>query len=214
MIYLNSSMYLSGTVLGHATLYVNGVAKLLDDITYADDPADTTNLCRSYFGLIARDSIAVIDNAINRPRIYDTPSTDAGKTLTMGGNREFVFHGIGMALGGSFNAVNASGTTATNPAYTCPLGSSFTASGGCLQVVGGLVMKTYVAPYTSTAGSGMRPLRQLDPCQNTNHRPPYFPLARTRVRPFKSFDVDVRQVKTTTLIASYFSRLRGNRAAP
>lgn len=214
VVYLNSSMFLSGTVLGHATLYVNGVAKLLDDITYAEDPSDTTNLCRSFFGLIAKDSIAVIDNAINRPRIYDTPSTTAGYTLTMGGNREFVFHGVGMALGGSFNAINASGATVTNPAYSCPLGSSFTASGGCLQVVGGMVMKTYAAPYTSTANSGMRPLRQLDPCQNTNHRPPYFPLARTRVRPFKSFDVDVRQVKSTTLLASYFGRLRGNRAAP
>lgn len=214
VVYLNSSMYVHGTVLGHVTLYVNGVVKLMDDLTYAEDPSDTTNLCRSFFGLIARDSIAIIDNAINRPRIYDTPSTDAGKTLTMGGNREFIFHGVGMALGGSFNAVNASDATATNPAYSCPLGSSFTASGGCLQVVGGMVMKTYAAPYTSTANSGMRPLRQLDPCQNTNQRPPYFPLARTRVRPFRSFDVDVRQVKSTTLLAAYFTRLRGDKAAP
>jgi hypothetical protein len=214
VVYLNSSMYLSGTVLGHVTLYVNGVAKLLDDIIYAEDPSDSPNLCRSFFGLIARDSIAVIDNVINRPRIYDTPSTTAGYTLTMGSNREFVFHGIGMALGGSFNAVNASDATVTNPAYTCPLGSSFTASGGCLQVVGGMVMRTYAAPYTGTASSGMRPLRQLDPCQNTNRRPPYFPLARTRVRPLKSFDVDVRQVRSTTLLAAYFNRLRGTRAAP
>lgn len=77
-----------------------------------------------------------------------------------------------------------------------------------------MVMKTYAAPYTSTAISGMRPLRQLDPCQNTNHRPPYFPLARTRVRPLRSFDVDVRQVKSTALLAANFNRLRGNRAAP
>ena len=64
----------------------------------------------------------------------------------MGGNREFVFHGVGMALGGSFNAVNASGTTVTNPGIHLSAGVIvLTASGGCLQVVGGMVMKTYAA---------------------------------------------------------------------
>jgi hypothetical protein len=98
--------------------------------------------------------------------------------------------------------------------YTCPTGSSFTAVGGCLQVVGGTVMKTYAAPYTATANSGLRPLRERDPCQVQNRRPPYFPLTPTRVRALKAFDVDVRQVKSATLIRAYYTRLRGNRAAP
>ncbi|MBW7933283.1 MAG: hypothetical protein H3C62_06620 [Gemmatimonadaceae bacterium] len=214
VIYLNSSMYVHGVVRGFVTLYVNGVVKLMDDLTYDADPADTTNLCRSFFGLIAKDSISILDNAINRPRIYNTPTTTAGNVLTMGGDRQYTFQGVAMALGGSVNAANASGATLTVPNYTCPLGSSITASGGCMQIVGGIVDKTFANPYTSTTGSGFRALRQLDPCQNTNRRPPYFPLARTRHRVIKSFDVDARQFSSTTLIRAYYTRLRGSRAAP
>ncbi len=214
VVYVNGRIFLSGTVRGRATVYVNGVATLQDDVRYDSDPADTTNLCRNNFGLIAKDSIMVSDNVINRPRVYDTPSTTAGYTLTLGGNREFGFEGTVMALGGSFNTFNPNVATATNPVYTCPEGSSFTAAGGCLHVTGGTVMKTYASPYTATANSGLRPLRELDPCQLQNRRPPYFPLARTVVRPVKAFDVDARQVKTTALLTAYFTRLRGVKAAP
>ncbi|MBI2407682.1 MAG: hypothetical protein HYV19_05225 [Gemmatimonadetes bacterium] len=214
VVYLNSSMFVHGRVRGNVTLYVNGVAKLMDDLTYDADPADTTNLCRSFFGLIAKDSIAVLDNVINRPRIYNTPTTTAGNVLMMGGDGQFTFHGVAMALGGSVNAANPGGATLTVPNSTCPLGSSLTASGGCMQIVGGIVDKTFANPYTSTTGSGMRALRELDPCQQTNRRPPYFPLARTRVRALTTFDVDARQLKSASLIRAYFTRLRGNRAAP
>lgn len=214
VVYVNRRFFLSGTVRGHVTLYANGYVSLQDDVTYDADPADSTNLCRNFFGLIARDSILVNDNALNRPRVYDTPSTTAGYTLTMGGNRDFLFHGIAMSLGGTVRTFNPGVATPTNPVYSCPEGSSFTAAGGCMQVVGGTVMRTYAAPYTSTANSGFRPLRQRDPCQLQNQRPPFFPITRTRVRPYKAFDVDVRQVKTATLVRAYFTRLRGNRAAP
>ena len=211
---LRRSIYLSGTVRGNVTVYVNGTATLIDDLMYDADPADTTNLCRNFLGVIAKDSIVVSDNAINRPRIYSTPAGTAGNTLTMGGNRDFLFHGVAMALGGSVGTMNPGVATATNPVYTCPTGSGFTAAGGCLQVVGGTVMKTYAASYTTTANSGLRPLRERDPCQRQNRRPPYFPMAPTLVRPYKTFDVDVRQVKTPTLLSAYFTRLRGARAAP
>jgi hypothetical protein len=214
VVYASSRAFVTGTVRGYVTLYINGVATLQDDITYDADPADTTNLCRNLFGLIARDSIMVSDNALNRPRIYNTPSGTAGYTLTLGGNREFLFHGIAMALGGSVNTNGPGVATVTNPVYTCPNGSAFTAAGGCLHVIGGVVEKTYAAPYTSTANSGLRPLRELDPCQNTNRRPPEFPIARTRVRALRTFDVDARQVKSTALLTAYFNRLRGTRAAP
>ena len=72
-------------------------------------------------------------------------------------------------------------------------------------------MPPYVA---ATANSGLRPLRELDPCQLQGRRPPYFPIARTRVRPIKMFDVYARQVNSTSLITAYFNRLRGARAAP
>jgi hypothetical protein len=215
VVYTSNRVFVSGTIRGYVTLYVNGFAVLQDDITYDQDPADTTNLCRNLFGLIARDSILVSDNALNRPRVFETPSTTAGNTLSLGGNREFELHGSVMALGGSFRAHNATVATATNPVYSCPLGSSFTAAGGCLHVIGGAAMRTYAAPYSSAvANSGLRPLREADPCQATNRRPPEFPLARTRVRPIKAFDVDPRQVKSATLIRAYFNRLRGARAAP
>ena len=206
------SIYLSGTVRGNVTVFVNGIATLIDDITYDAEPTDTTNLCRNFFGLIAYDSIQISDNAINRPRNYDNTSADY--TMSMGSNRDFLFHGIAMALGGSVNTFNPNVATSANPVYTCPTGSAFTAAGGCMQIVGGTVMKTYAAPYTATANSGFRPLRGRDPCQMENRRPPYFPIAKTRVRPAKMFDVDVRQVKTTALLTSYFTRLRGARAAP
>ena len=211
VVYLSGRVFLSGMVRGRATLYANGHVTLQDDLTYDSDPAEITNLCRNTFGLLARDSILVGDNAVNRPRMYDAA---ANRTLTLGGNRDFIFHGSALALGGSFRAFNPGEATATDPAYACPTGSSFAAA-GCMQVVGGSIMRTYAAPYVATtANSGLRPLRELDPCQLTNQRPPYFPLARTVVRPYKTFDVDVRQVKTTALLTAYFVRLRGNRAAP
>jgi hypothetical protein len=214
VIYSSGRLFLSGIVRGRATLYVNGPVSLIDDVIYDQPPADTANLCRNSFGLISRDSIMVADNAINRPRIYAT-SVAPGDTSMQGGNRDFIFHGIAMALGGSVSAFNPGGTTRTTPVFTCPTGSSFTAAGGCMQVVGGTIMNTYVAPYNSgVANSGLRPLRELDPCQMENRRPPYFPLARTRVRPLKSFDVDGRELRSATQIRAYFTRLRGNRAAP
>jgi hypothetical protein len=215
VIYVSNRVFLSGTVRGNVTMYVQGQAVLQDDITYDLAPGDTSAFCRNFFGLIARDSILVSDNALNRPRIYDTPATNAGYTLTLGGNRDFIFHGIAMALNGHVGVFNPNVATATNPVYTCPTGSTFTAAGGCMQVVGGTIMKTYVPPYVSgTANSGLRPLRELDQCQMQNRRPPYFPIARTRVRPLKSFDVDARQVNSASLLTAYFNRLRGAKAAP
>jgi len=212
---IRRSIFMSGTVRGNVTVYADGVAVLIDDLTYDTTPADTSNLCRNLFGLIARDSVMVSDNAMNRPRIYDTPATNAGYTLMMGGNRDFLFHGVAMALGGSVNTFNPNVATATTPAFTCPTGSAFTAAGGCLKIVGGAVMKSYAAPYTGTANSGLRPLREADPClATTNRRPPYFPLAPTRLRALKSFDVDLRQVKSSSQIRSYYALLRGTRAAP
>jgi hypothetical protein len=215
-IYSSGRRFLSGIVRGRATLYVNGPVSLIDDLMYDADPADTTNLCRNSFGLISKDSIMVADNAINRPRVYSTSAFAGTDTSTQGGNRDYILHGIAMALGGSISAFNAAGSLRTSTVYTCPKGSSFTAAGGCMQVVGGTIMATYAAPYSSSvANSGLRPLRELDPCQMENRRPPYFPLARTRVRPVKSFDVDVRELRSATQIRAYFTRLRGaNRAAP
>ena len=211
VVYLGGNVFLSGVVRGRATLFANGFVTLQDDLTYDSDPADLTNLCRNNFGLLARDSILVGDNAVNRPRPYDTA---ADRTLTLGGNRDFIFHGSAMALGGSFRAFNPGTATATNPNYACPNGSSFSAA-GCMQVVGGSIMRTYAAPYVATtANSGLPPSRELDPCQQTNQRPPYFPLSATRVRALKSFDVDVRQVRTATQLRSYYTRLRGAKAAP
>ena len=212
VIYADGNLFVSGTVRGRATLFVNGPVSLIDDVMYDRPPADTGNLCRNSLGLIAKDSIMVADNAINRSRWYkDSP----GDSIMGGGNRDFVFHGTLMALGGSVSAFNPSGTIKTNPVATCPTGSAFTTSGGCMQVVGGTIMNTYAPPYNSAvANSGLRPLRELDPCQLQNRRPPYFPLAATRVRALKSFDVDVRQIKTAALLTAYYNRLRGARAAP
>ncbi len=213
--YATGRIFLAGTVRGFLTLYVNGTATIRDDITYDVTPADTANLCRNFYGLIARDSILVSDNVLNRPRVYDTPAATAGYTLTLGGNRDLIFNGIAMALGGHVGAFNPNVATSTNPVYTCPTGSTFTAAGGCMQVVGGTIMKTYVPPYTAaTANSGLRPLRERDPCQMQDRRPPYFPLAATRARVVRSFDVDLRQVKSAALLTAYFARLRGSKAAP
>lgn len=215
VIYSSGRLFVSGTVRGRATLYVNGPVTLVDDVMYDSDPADTTNLCRNLLGLISRDSIMVGDNAINRPRVYSTLVASGTDTSTQGGNRDYIFHGVAMALGGSVSAFNASSALRTSTVYTCPTGSTFTAAGGCFQVVGGTIMKTFAQPYSSAvANSGLRPHRELDPCVLQNRRPPYFPLAATRVRALKSFDVDVRQVKTATLLRAYYARLRGSQAAP
>ena len=62
--------------------------------------------------------------------------------------------------------------------------------------------------YTSSANSGLREGRTLDPCQLTNKRPAFFP-ASMQYQENKYYEIDPTNVATWTQVKQYYQRLRG-----
>jgi hypothetical protein len=71
-------------------------------------------------------------------------------------------------------------------------------------------MKVFHRTY-GVAGTGLKRSLTPDPCQaqQTNRRPPFFPLTGRYVD-YKWYDVDTREADTWTEIKTYLARLRGN----
>ena len=91
----------------------------------------------------------------------------------------------------------------------CPeaAGSSYRANGGCLEVVGGMVMKRFSAHYSGSS-TGFRYYGSPDRCQVSTHRPPFFPLTNryTRVR---TLEVEATRANTPPEIRTLLLSLKG-----
>lgn len=211
-------LFVSDTVRGFVTLYAHGRIVLVDDLVYDKDPTSSDALCRNFLGVIADTNIKVANNFINFPRrtdfngasvyrILGTPNfTLNGVLLALSTNTTTARHGTISVEDSSINVLPSTGSVACNGTNT---------SGGCLNHVGGEIMKVF---HQANAGSGTGMVRNLtlDPCmaQQTNRRPPFFPLTGRYVD-YKSYDVDPRTTDTWTKIKTYLARLRGNnRAVP
>jgi hypothetical protein len=194
-------VYLSGTLRGFLTAYSLGRVVLVDDLMYDEDPTGSGNLCRNLLGLIAGTGVSVADNATNRPR------PDPGGTYRFLGTPNYTLHGIVMALTNSVGVEAPSGAQVTSPAIAC---SGTNTSGGCLNLTGGAITKIY-AVTTTASGTGFIENRTVDPCQaqQTNRRPPHFPLTG-RYADYKWYDIDSRGADTWGEVKTYLSRLRGN----
>jgi len=127
----------------------------------------------------------------------------------------FTLHGVTMALNGTVGvednvALNSNSLTTTNapitsPATTCGTGNNV--SGGCINQTGGVIEQTITATYDGYS-IGMRENRTVDPCQNTNSRPPFFP-ATGRYLDNKYYEIDPTLVATPLQVVLFFSSLRG-----
>jgi hypothetical protein len=206
--------YMNGVFRGNATVYADSNLTWVDDLTYDQDPAAPSALCRNLLGIIVGDSAMLADNPINRPRIIDKGGTKIQKF--MGPNEDFYLHAILLSLRGTVTTENPGGNTALYPTPVgCPTGDSTGAagtSGGCWFQTGGTIEVTISQHYTSSANSGLREGRTLDPCQLTNKRPAFFPMSM-QYQDNKYYEIDPVNVSTWAQVKTYYSYLRG-RPAP
>ena len=202
-------IYLSGVFRGDLTLYSDSGVTWVDDLTYDQDPAAPSALCRNMLGIIAGDSLMLADNSINRPREVDGGPAN---NRFLGPNQNFILHAILLSLRGTITTENASGNTALTPtSVTCPTGDTtgtYGTSGGCWFQTGGSIMVQVNNHYTSSANSGLREGRTLDPCQLTNKRPAFFP-STMKFKENKYYEIDPVYVDSWTQVKNYYSRLRG-----
>jgi hypothetical protein len=203
----------SDTLRGFATLYSHGRVVLINDVVYDRDPLESSSKCRNMLGIIADTNVKIASNALNFPR------RDPGGTYRFLGTPNFNLNAIILSLSTSTANRNMHGTFTVEDSSTTVVPGTGTltcngsnTSGGCLNHTGGAIVKIF---HQANAGTGttsglVRNLTQ-DPCQSqeSNRRPPFFPLTG-RFVDYKSYDVDTRTTSTWSLIKTYLAALRGN----
>ncbi|MFI5310110.1 MAG: hypothetical protein ACHQQ3_02660 [Gemmatimonadales bacterium] len=205
VIYSSGRLYMSDTLRGNITLYVAGNLEEIDDIQYDQNPTVLANICRNFLGMIARDSVMIVDNAINRPR------PDASGTMDfLGPNINMEIHAVQMSITGTVGVENYAAGPVTAVANLCN-GIGTATSGGCINTVGGVIMQALSAVYGG-ANQGFRTNRSVDPCQLTNRKPPFFPMTG-RYLDNKYYEIDPTLVATQPQVFNFFAKLRG-RSAP
>lgn len=206
-------LYVSGTTTGRVTLRVNGRVSIIGDLVYANPANVPEGDCVSQLGVLAVGDVTVADGLFTRTRRYGNPAsifTLNSTTLHLGSARRTALNGTFMSLTGTAG-VEAPGTTsgAAGDQPQCPdlAGSSYRANGGCLEIVGGLVMKTFSAHY-SGSNTGFRYYGTPDRCQTGTRRPPFFPLTNryTRVR---TLEVEASNANTPVKVRALLLRLKG-----
>ncbi|MBI1809009.1 MAG: hypothetical protein HYR75_03865 [Gemmatimonadetes bacterium] len=198
VIYSGGRLYASDTLRGNLTLYVMGSLVFIDDLVYDQDPTATSALCRNFLGVIARDSVMIADNALNRPRY------DPAGTVRFLGTPNATLHMVTMSLTATVGVENYAGGPSINPTTYCQGNPQ---SGGCVNQTGGVIEKFLSATYGSGA-SGLRETRTVDPCQLTNHKPPFFPQTG-RYLDNKYYEIDPTKVSTWATVKNYYASLRG-----
>lgn len=206
-------LYVSGTVTGRVTLRVNGRVSIIGDVVYANPPNVPENDCVSQLGVVAVGDVTVADGLFTRTRRYGHEAsifTLNSTTLHLGSARRTALNGTFMSLTGTAGVEapsRTSGSSADQPQCPDNAGSSFRANGGCLEVVGGLVMRTFSAHYSGT-NSGFRYYGTPDRCQTSTRRPPFFPLSSryTRVR---TLEVEPSNANTPVKVRALLLRLKG-----
>lgn len=205
-------LYVSGVVTGRVTLRVNGRVSIIGPLRYANAPNLPESDCSTQLGVLAVGDVTVVDGMFTRARRFGNPSlfTLASVTLHEGEARRTTLHGSFMSLTGTVG-VEAPNTTmgAAGDQPECPegSGSSNRANGGCLEVVGGMIMRRFSAHY-SGSNTGFRYYGSPDRCQNSTRRPPFFPVTNryTRVR---TLEVEATRANTPPEIRALLVRLKG-----
>jgi hypothetical protein len=194
-------LFLSDTLRGNVTVYVLGNIEFIDDLVYDQNPSNLNYVCRNFLGIIARDSVMISDNAINRPR------PDASGTWRfLGPDMNWVSNMVTMSLQGTVGVENYAGNQMAGA--SCQGNPQ---SGGCINQTGGVIHKYLSATYAGN-NTGLRENRTVDPCQLTNRKPPFFPMTQ-RYLDNKYYEIDPVNVDTWAQVKAFYTRLRG-RSAP
>ena len=205
VVHSTGRLYVSDTLRGNITLYVLGNLIEIDDVQYDQNPTIVANLCRNFLGMIARDSVMIADNSMNRPR------PDAGGTMRfLAQNINSEIHAVQMSILGTVGAESPGTGPVTATANLCN-GVGTASSGGCINTIGGVIMQSLSAVYGG-ANTGFRTNRNVDPCQLTNRKPPFFPMTG-RYLDNKYYEIDPVNVDTWTQVKNFYAKLRG-RSAP
>jgi len=199
VVHSTGRLYMSDTLRGNITLYALGSVIFIDDTVYDLDPTAGNALCRNFLGIIARDSVMIADNALNRPR------TDPNGVVRFLGTPDATLHMITMSLTATVG-VEAYGTgpaeSSVVPALTTPV-----FSGGYVKQSGGVIEKFMTATYGG-AGTGLQENRTVDPCQLTNHKPPFFPQTG-RYLDNKYYEIDPTKIASWAAVKNFMASLRG-----
>ena len=76
---------------GRATLYVSGDVDMIDDLTYATNPASLP-ICQNLLGIVTGGNIWIADNAMNRPRCVN--GTGDGNTRFFDDDQDYFLHAV------------------------------------------------------------------------------------------------------------------------
>lgn len=208
MVATGGPLFVSGEVRGDVLLSVAGAVRIIEKLVYAGDPSDpAAEPCEDQLGLVAAGDILVSDNALTRGRRIVRGGVFVFGSLTkqLGPERDVAVHGALMSLGGTVGVENPN--TAGIFPVACPQDGSNNTSGGCLRIVGGMVMR-HISALQGSGSSGLRYAGVPDRCQGTTRRPPYFPLTN-RYALVRTLEVEPSQANTPALIRALLLRLKG-----
>jgi len=205
VIFVNGSIYLGGLFRGRATLYVSGDVDMIDDLTYATNPASLP-ICQNLLGIVTGGNIWIADNAINRPRRVN--GTGTANTRFFDADQDFFLHAVTLVgvsnTTATFGVENLSVGPSTGRLCTPVPPNSAQTSGGCINQAGGVIQRkisaTFAGGYTGFAEN-----RVKDACLDVDS-PPFFPLTG-RYLDNEFFELDPAQFNSTG-VAQYYRRLQ------
>jgi hypothetical protein len=164
VIYAGGTVGVSGVVRGVVTLYTPNTLVILDDLRYANDPAN--GVCIDIIGTISGANTIVADNGLNTPQAVKVSGTKIYRS--MDDTPDLYLHDVVMALGTSFAVEDYD----QNPDHALTCGTTQDGH-GCLYLTGGLIQNNRGAVGTTT-GTGYTKRYSYDRCAIVNP-PPYFP---------------------------------------
>jgi hypothetical protein len=204
VVHVHGPVAMSGVLNGKITVYVatsggqNGYVLFIDDLVYAQDPANV--LCANLLGVLADKDETIADNAINSPQRagggwpYRWTDGDDNGMFT---SNDFVYHGVMMSRTGSI-AVENYGSHAENLKHC----NGASTGRGCIRQAGGVIEKVMTATY-SGGGTGYGENRSVDACMS-QQSPPYFPVTG-RYLDNRFYEMDPGRFNVVTL----FQTLQG-----
>ena len=213
------SVYIEGRSRGRVTIRVEGQVRIPDRLTAVKDPNDLSEpLCADAFGLLAQGDILVTSGL--PARLYQIDQKNDAWDLLGGGESYFALDGHFLSFGGSVGVRDFASDWGPNVQLSCPAderGKKDDSNGGCLQITGGIAMKTYRKFYDETQQAnlsgvsgkmltGMRHAGAGSRCAQSGGAPPYFPLTG-RVFVMRSLEVGARRVDTEAEVGEYLETL-------
>jgi len=191
VIYVSGTVGISGVLRGDITLYTPHSVVYLDDVRYANDPAN--GVCIDILGTISGENSYVAYNSINSPPPIKVSSTP-NQYRSFDDTPSLDLHDVVMALGTSFSVEHYD--QGPQSAITC---GTTTSGRGCLNLTGGLIQNNRGA-VGLTSGEGYIKRYSYDRCAVSNP-PPYFPTTG-RFLDNRYYEYDPVKFNVTSLFKS------------